>query len=233
MLSVAQFAKVFDMAVLKQDTQAAAIRAACAAARSHGVAAMYTTPTWTTLVAQELDGSDVRTGVAIGFPYGTSTTRTKIAEMDEALELGGTALDMVVNIGALKDRDLALVRREVRALVERCPDGVLSKVIYEVCFLSDDEIRVLTNICVEEGVDFVKTSTGSEGFPDVHHLEVMREGLAGSATGLKLPGVPRQFTLAACLWMLDMGVTLIGTRSAPQLIDQYREYVSRPVAARD
>ena len=227
MLTVGQFAKVFDMAVLAQDTQEAAIRLACEKARRYQLAALYTTPCWSHVVADELAGSGVRVGVGIGFPYGTPTSRIKLAEAEEALALGCTALDMVINIGALKDGNLGLVRGEVRSLVQLCGDDALAKVIYEVCFLTDDEIRTLTDICVEEGVDWVKTATGTEGLPDVHHLEVMRERLAGSRTQLKLSGVPRQFTLAACLWMLDMGVTLIGTRSAPVLVDQYQDYLAR------
>ncbi|MCV2395652.1 deoxyribose-phosphate aldolase [Actinotalea sp. M2MS4P-6] len=227
MLTPELFAKVFDMAVLAPDTREAAIRAACAQAKDVDVAALYTNPCWTPVVADELAGSGVRTGVALGFPYGTTTLRTKLAEAEEALAAGGTALDMVINIGALKDGNLALVRDEVRGLVELCRGRALAKVIYEVCFLSDDEIRTLTGICVEEGVDWIKTSTGSQGLPDAHHLEVMKEGLVGSTTQLKLSGVPRQFTLAACLWMLDMGVTLIGTRSAPRLVDEYREHLAR------
>lgn len=227
MLSVEQFAKVFDMAVLAQNTQEAAIREACEKARTHKLAALYTTPCWSHVVTQELAGTGVRAGVGIGFPYGTTTTRVKLTEAEEMLSLGCTALDMVVNIGALKDGNVELVRDEVRSLVRLCGEDALAKVIYEVCFLTDDEIRTLSAICAEEGADWVKTSTGTEGLPDVHHLEVMKEGLAGSTTKLKLSGVPRTFTLAACLWMLDMGVTLIGTRSAPALVDQYKDYLAR------
>jgi deoxyribose-phosphate aldolase len=226
-LTVPQFAKIFDLAVLAPDTRLATVRAACATARDYDLAALYTNPCWSGVVAGELAGTGVRAGVAVGFPYGATTTRAKLTEVEETLALGCTAMDMVVNIGALKDGDLALVRGEVRSLVGLCRGTALSKVIFEVGFLTDDEIRVLTAICVEEGADWIKTATGSAGLPDVHHLEVMREGLAGSPTGLKLSGVPRQFTLAACLWMLDLGVGLIGTRSAASLVDQYRDHLAR------
>lgn len=225
MLTVEKFAKVFDMAVLKQDTQEIAIREACALARHYDLAALYTTPCWSHVVASELKGSDVRAGVAVGFPYGTNTSRAKFVEIEETLGLGCSAMDMVVNIGALKDRNYGLVRKEISTLVDLCGADTLSKVIYEVCFLTDPEITALTEICVELGVNYVKTSTGSEGLPDVHHIEVMRAATAGSLTKLKVSGVPRQFTLAAALWMLDMGVELIGTRSAPSLVDQYREHL--------
>ena len=116
MLSVSEYAKKFDMAVLAQDTTESVIRTGCERARDYRVAAYYTTPTWTPLVAEVLRGSDVHVGVALAFPYGTQTTRVKEAEIHEALEVGGTALDMVINIGALKSGDLAFDQRVVAAL---------------------------------------------------------------------------------------------------------------------
>jgi deoxyribose-phosphate aldolase len=138
---------------------------------------------------------------------------------------------MVINIGALKGGDHALVEREIAMLAELARQGgALSKVIIEVGFLTDEEIRTATRMCVDHGVDYVKTATGTEALPDVPHLEVMKSALGGR-TKLKLSGVPRQFTLAATLWMLDMGVELIGTRSAPALVDQYRAHVEGSVPA--
>lgn len=230
-LSVGEYAKKFDMAVLAQDTTESAIRTGCERARDYRVAAYYTTPTWTPVVAEVLRGSDVHVGVALAFPYGTLTTRVKQAEIDDALENGGTALDMVINIGALKGGGTALVDGEIAWFADRARDGgALSKVILEVGFLSDEEIRTATTMCVDHGIDYVKTATGSEGLPDAHHLDVMKSALGGR-TGLKLSGVPRTFALAATLWMLDMGVDLIGTRSAPNLVDQYRAHLEKSGAA--
>ena len=230
MLSVNEYAKKFDMAVLAQDTPENAIRTGCEHARDYHVAAYYTTPTWTPLVAEVLRGSDVLVGVALSFPYGTLTTRMKVAEIHDAVEMGGTALDEVINIGALKSGDHALVEREIAVFTDLARQaGALSKVILEVGFLTDEEIRTATRMCVDHGVDYVKTATGSEVLPDVHHLEVMKSALGGH-TKLKLSGVPRTFALAATLWMLDMGVELIGTRSAPSLVDQYRAHLEGAAA---
>ena len=230
-LSASDYAKKFDMAVLAQDTTESAIRTGCEHARDYRVAAYYTTPTWTPLVAEVLRGSDVLVGVALSFPYGTLTTRMKEAEIHDALEMGGTALDEVINIGALKSGNHALVEREIAMTADLARQGgALSKVILEVGFLTDEEIRTATRMCVDHGVDYVKTATGSEILPDVRHLEVMKSALGGR-TGLKLSGVPRTFALAATLWMLDMGVDLIGTRSAPALVDQYRAHLAGSVAA--
>lgn len=223
MRTVEEFAKLFDMAVLKQDTGEAAIRKGAQTARKYNMAAYYTCPCWTRAVAEELAGSDVLVGVALSFPYGTLTSAMKMAEVKDALANGGTALDMVVNIGALKDGNVALVRDEIQGFVDLARGKAVTKVILEVGLLTDDEVALGTRICCECGVDFIKTSTGSDVLPDVKHLAIMKRNLSGKAK-MKLSGVPRQFTLAACLWMLDMGVESIGTRSAADLIEQYREY---------
>lgn len=230
MLTVEQYAKKFDMAVLAQDTVESAIRTGAEGAREHDLAAYYTTPTWTPVVAEVLQGSDVHVGVALTFPYGTLTTRVKRAEIEDALEIGGTALDMVINIGALKSGDLDLVDREIAMVADRCREaGALSKVILEVGLLTDEEIRTATRMVVDHGADYVKTSTGSSVLPDVHHLEVIKSAL-GDRTGLKLSGIPRTFPLAATLWMIDMGVDLIGTRSAVTLVEEYRAHLASSLA---
>ena len=177
------------------------------------------------MVAEELAGSDVHVGVAISFPYGTLTTKMKMAEIDDAIANGGTALDMVINIGALKDGKLDLVREEIQGLVDKAKAaGALSKVIIEVAFLNDEEIATVTKICCECGADYVKTATGAAGFPDVHDVEVMRDNISGN-TGMKVSGVPRQFVLSACLRMIELGVELIGTRSACKIVDEYARYL--------
>ena len=223
-MTVAEYAKHFDMALHKQDSLETDIRAHAQAARDAGVAACYTNSYWTPVVAEVLQGSDVRVGTAISFPYGCTSTAMKFAEIEEGLELGATAVDMVINIGQLRMGNHDFVRREVEGLVERTAGKALSKVIFEVCFLTDDEIATLTRICSDAGVNYVKTATGSEGFPTEAQVAVMRKNITNEKTLLKVSGVPRTFTMAATLWLIDrMGVSLIGTRSAAQLVAQYQE----------
>ncbi|MBO1029798.1 deoxyribose-phosphate aldolase [Tessaracoccus sp. SD287] len=223
-MTVAEYAKHFDMALHKQDSLETDIRAHAQAARDAGVAACYTNSYWTPVVAEVLQGSDVHVGTAISFPYGCTSTAMKFAEIEEGLELGATAVDMVINIGQLRMGNHDFVRREVEGLVERTAGKALSKVIFEVCFLTDDEIATLTRICSDAGVNYVKTATGSEGFPTESQVAVMRKNITNEKTLLKVSGVPRTFTMAATLWLIDrMGVSLIGTRSAAQLVAQYQE----------
>ena len=100
-----------------------------------------------------------------------------------------------------------------------------SKLIFEVGFLSDEDIATLTKICCEYGISYVKTATGSQAFPDMHQVQIMRANLSGD-TKIKVSGVPRTFTLADAMFMFEhLGVSLIGTRSAGKLVDQYAEYL--------
>ena len=108
-------------------------------------------------------------------------------------------------------------------LRQRCAGRALSKLIFEVGFLTDEEIVTLTKIGVAGGVDYVKTSTGSAAFPNEAQVRLMLEHTAGTATKVKVSGLPRTFTLAATLWMLDLGVDLMGTRSAAALVRQYAD----------
>lgn len=227
-MTVAEYAKHFDMALHLQSVTEDDIRAHARAARAAGVAACYTSSFWTPVVAEELAGSDLRVGTAISFPYGCTSTAMKFAEIEEGMEVGATAVDMVVNVGRLREGDHAFVRKEVEGLAERVQGKAISKVIFEVCFLTDDEIAALTRICCDAGIDYVKTATGSEGFPTEAQVKVMRDNITNPSTKLKVSGVPRTFTLAATLWMIDkLGVSLIGTRSAASLVDQYAAYLAQ------
>jgi deoxyribose-phosphate aldolase len=230
-LEPSQYAKHLDMAFHLQSLTEADIRSAADDGRTAGVAAFYTNSYWVGVVADVLAGSDVRVGSAIAFPYGSAPTRVKIAEIDASLEDGATAVDMVVNIGALRGQDFTLVQTEVAELRERCAGRALSKLIFEVGFLTDEEIVTLSKIGVAAGVDYVKTSTGSAAFPNEAQVRLMLEHTAGTDTKVKVSGLPRTFTLAATLWMLDLGVDLMGTRSAAALVRQYADLYAASVRA--
>ena len=224
-LTVERFAKCFDMAILAPDTTEDAIRKGCRDAVAHHLAAFYTNPCWTKVVAEELAGSDVLVGVAISFPYGTLTTEMKMAEVDDAVKNGGQTLDMVINIGALKSGSVDMVANEMKLFVEKVHGyGLLAKIIIEVGLLTDEEIATATRLVCEAGADYVKTATGSTVLPDVHHLEIMKANMSGT-TKMKLSGVPKTFVLSGCLRMIEMGVELIGTRSSCKIVDEYARYL--------
>ena len=106
-----------------------------------------------------------------------------------------------------------------------CGDTCATKLIFEVAFLTDEEIATLTKICCECGVTYVKTATGSQAFPDVNQVKIMKANLSGN-TKIKVSGVPRTFTLQAALYLFnELGVSLVGTRSAGKLVEEYEKYL--------
>lgn len=226
MMTAEQFAKHFDLALLAPNAQREDIIDACKTAAQYQVNSVNVNSCWAELIKEQLTGTGVGYSAVIGFPYGTATSKVKFFELEEMLQLGCSACDMVINVGALKDGDLPLVRNEVKTFADMCREAKAdSKLIFEVGFLTDEEIAVLTKICCEYGITYVKTATGSQAFPDVHQIQIMRANLSGD-TRIKVSGVPRTFTLPAALFMIEhLGVSLIGTRSAGKLVDQYREYL--------
>jgi len=222
-----EFAKHFDLAWLAPNAQAADVIAACKTAAKYQVNSVNVNSAWIELAKKELEGTGVGYSAVIGFPYGACISKVKYLELEEMVKLGCSACDMVINIGALKDKNYALVREETRKFVEICkPANCDTKLILEVGFLTDEEIAAMTKIACEEGVTYVKTATGTQAFPTMQQVEIMRANLSGD-TKIKVSGVPRTFTLAAALFMLDhLGVSLIGTRSAGKLVEEYTKYLS-------
>jgi deoxyribose-phosphate aldolase len=228
MRTVAEFAQHFDLALHAQDATKDVILSYCEVAREKQVSAFYTNPYWSPLVAEELKGSGVRAGGALGFPFGAYLTETKLLETERLLEAGCTTMDMVVNLGELKAGNWDMVSNEIKLFADMCREaGAWSKIIFEVCFLTQDEIATLTKVCCDLGIDFVKTATGQEGFPDLPDVQTMQANLSGD-TKIKVSGVPRTFSMAAALFLFDnFDVKLVGTRSAAKLIDQYAEYLAK------
>lgn len=225
MLTVEEFAKHLDLAYLAPNLQKKDIIEACNIAKRYHVNAVNVNSCWGQLVVDELKGTDVGPSAVIGFPYGAMSTSSKLYELQEMVDIGCTACDMVVNIGAVKDRDFAYVRHEISEFVRICGDTCDTKLIFEVGFLTDEEIAELTKICCECGVTYVKTATGSQAFPTIKQIKIMKENLSGS-TKIKVSGVPRTFTLPAVLHMFEhMGVSLAGTRSAGKLVEEYSAYL--------
>lgn len=226
-LATAEYAKHYDMALLGPDTTETQIREAAQQAVDTGVYGFVFNPCWTEVVVDIVKDSDVVPGACISFPYGTMTSAMKSKETEDSLARGARGIDLVTNIGAVKEQNFDLVRAEIADLVRQC-DAVRadSKVIFEVGFLTDELIAELTKICCEEGLTYVKTATGTQEFPTDRQIQIMKDNLSGD-TKLKVSGVPRTFTLAASLWMIDMGVDLIGTRSAPKLVQQFDDWKKR------
>ncbi|HDO1310170.1 deoxyribose-phosphate aldolase [Aeromonas veronii] len=229
MISVKDFAKHFDLAYLSPNLQKKDIDEAVDIAAKYNVATLNLNPYWVPYANSRFAQKKcaVRASAVIGFPYGANTLETKMFEANQMLDAGASALDMVINIGALMDDDYALIRQEVKSFVSVAKGKSVTKLIFEVGFLSDQQIAELTKICCEEGIDYVKTATGTQSFPDVEHVKIMQANLSGK-TKIKVSGVPRTFSLPAALFLFEnFNCDLVGTRSAGKIIEQYKELVAK------
>lgn len=223
--------KLFDQSVLPKNSTEQEIREGCRIAVKYNCAAFYSaSPYWTPVIKEELAGSDVHVATAIGFPFGSATGATKAFETEEAVKLGCTALDTVMNVGALKDKRYDVVKDEL-VLFKKAAAGALTKVILETCYLTDDEIAAGCKLIAKVGLDYAKTSSGQFEGPSMNHLLIMKKTLAGTPVKLKVAGVKFPRPQNAYAFILA-GAELIGTRAAAEIIDgldQMREIGLVPV----
>ncbi|WP_028399249.1 deoxyribose-phosphate aldolase [Ectobacillus panaciterrae] len=211
-----KYAKLIDHTLLKADTKKDAIVTLCEEAKQHDFASVCVNPTWVETAAQILNGTDVKVCTVIGFPLGANTPETKAFETTDAIAKGATEVDMVINIGALKDKNDELVERDIRAVVEAAKGKALVKVIIETCLLTEEEKIRACELSVKAGADFVKTSTGfSTGGATVEDIALMRKTV-GPDIGVKASGGVRD--AAGMDAMVQAGATRIGTSSGVLLV---------------
>jgi deoxyribose-phosphate aldolase len=212
-------ARVFDYSILPKETQEAAIRKGCALTRQYQFAAFYSSsPFWAPVIKEELaDYPDIEIGTGIAFAWGSQTPSVKAFETEEAVRLGCTAVDICMNVGALKDRRYDVVSEELRLFVQAAGSAV-TKCIIEACFLTDEEIAAACKLIQEAGVQYAKTSSGQFEGPTLEQFMVMRRTLEGSGVKLKVAGVKFPRPQNAYVFLLA-GADRIGTRDAPAIIE--------------
>lgn len=154
-----KLSKYIDHTLLKANATKEQIVKLCNEAKTYDFRTVCVNPSYIPLCVEELKGSDVGVCTVIGFPLGMMTTEAKVFEAKDAIEKGALEVDMVLNIGRLKDRDEAYVTNEIKAIKEACGEHIL-KVIIETCLLTDEEKIKMCEIVTEAGADFIKTSTG-------------------------------------------------------------------------
>jgi len=210
-------AGMIDHTLLKPDATPDQIAQLCFEARKYGFASVCVNPTWVSLCAQLLQGSSVKVCTVIGFPLGASTPEVKAFETQKAIDQGATEIDMVINIGALKARDLDLVAKDIRGVVNVAhARGPIVKVILETVLLTDEEKTIACLIAKEAGADFVKTSTGfAGGGATVHDVALMRH-VVGPEMGVKASGGVRTYEDAEN--MVKAGATRIGASAGVKII---------------
>ena len=217
--------KVFDHSVLPKNTQEKDIREGCREAIKYNCASFYSASYyWTPMVKEELAGTDILIGSGIDFPWGVSPAILKAFETEQAVKAGCTAVDSMINVGPLKDKRFQVVEQELKDF-KKAAGPALTKVILEVCFLSDEDIKNACGLIAAAGIAYAKTSSGQFEGPTMEQFLLLRKSLAGTGMKLKVAGVkfPRPQNAYA---FLMAGADLIGTRAAPAIIealDQMRE----------
>ena len=207
--------RLIDHTVLKPETQEEAVIKLCKEALEFNFASVCVNPTFVELCSGLLKGSEVKVCTVIGFPLGANTKEVKGFEALDAVNKGAEEIDMVINIGALKDKKYDYVYEEIKYIKECCK-GRLLKVIIETCLLTDEEKVKACELSVKAGADYVKTSTGfSTGGATVGDIALMRKTV-GPDLGVKASGGVR--TYEDMVNMVEAGATRIGTSSGPKLM---------------
>lgn len=213
-------ASYLDSTNLKAQAGADDIRILCREAACWNMAAVCINPVRLIEAGRWLDGTAVKLCTVIGFPLGAGFTGSKVAEARQALKAGAEELDMVINIGAVKDGDYALVKKEIMSLQDlKDEHPFLLKVIVETALINEVELARLTEIVSESGADYIKTSTGfaSRG-ASLEDLAIIK---AHRRPGLKIKTSGGIRDLQWALQLIDAGADRIGSSSARLLMEQY------------
>lgn len=208
-------AKMIDHTMLKADATSEMIKRYCAEAKEHGFASVCVNTCQVPLVAEQLKGTDVKTCCVVGFPLGAMSMEAKAFEAKQAVADGAQEVDMVINIGALKEHNDAFVKADIEAVVKASKPAIV-KVIIETCLLTDEEKVRACELSVEAGADFVKTSTGfSTGGATAPDVALMRKTV-GSKAQVKASGGIR--TPEDAKAMIDAGADRIGAGNGVVLL---------------
>lgn len=212
-----EIANMIDHTLLKADARKEQIKKLCEEAVHYQFASVCVNPTWVKYASELLQGSTVKVCTVIGFPLGATTPEVKAFETNNAIENGADEVDMVINIGAIKDHDDELVERDIRAVTQAAEGRALVKVIIETCLLTENEKKRACELAVKAGTDFVKTSTGfSTGGATARDVMLMRKTV-GPEIGVKASGGIRQ--TADALAIIQAGASRIGASSGVAIVN--------------
>lgn len=214
--SPASLAKYIDHTILKPDASIDAVKKVCDEAKQYNFASVCVNPSYIEFVAQQLAGTTVTPCCVIGFPLGATPPEVKAFETRECVLKGAREVDMVLNVGAAKSGDWALVKRDIEAVVAEAKGKALVKVIIETCLLTDEEKVKACTMSKMAGADFVKTSTGfSTGGATVADVSLMR-ATVGPEMGVKASGGVKTYEDAVA--MIKAGANRLGTSSGAAIV---------------
>lgn len=207
--------QMIDHTILKPDATKKMVKKVIEEAKTYQFASVCVNPYWVSYCAKELAGSDVKVCTVIGFPLGANTSSVKAFETKEAIENGADEVDMVINIGALKDGNYDVVLKDIKAVVQEA-NGKCVKVIIETCLLTDEEIVTACKLAQDANATFVKTSTGfSTGGATVEAVALMKETVGSTLQVKASGGIKTKEDLKA---MVDAGANRIGTSAGVALV---------------
>lgn len=214
-----------DHTVLKSTTTLADVRKLCDEAMQYGFAAVCVPPPFTRNAAAFLEQSDVEISTVIGFPFGYSTTKAKMAEVEQALKDQASELDMVINLVALKSQAWKYLENEVRQICGAAHQaGAIVKVIIETGVLSEEEIIQCCQLYRDADVDFLKTSTGyAEKGATIEAVQLMRQHLPSSIR-VKASGGIRTYIFAKQL--IEAGAERLGCSASVAIIEEFEKQQS-------
>jgi deoxyribose-phosphate aldolase len=218
--SPADIAKYIDHTLLRADARLDEVTKLCQEAVEHGFASVCINPCYVRYCAEQLEGSPVKVCTVVGFPLGANTSEIKAQEAQRAIRDGAQEIDMVINVGALKNGQDDLVQQDIHAVVESCLAGrAICKVILETALLTDEEKTRACRAARRAEANFVKTSTGfSSGGATVEDVALMSQAVAGANIGVKAAGGIRTYDDAKR--MIAAGATRLGTSAGIQIVNQ-------------
>ncbi len=207
--------KYIDHTNLKADAKESDIIKLCHEAIEYNFASVCVNPHYVTLAKDILKDTNVNVTTVVGFPLGANTIETKVYEAIDAIEKGADEIDMVINIGALKDKDYEYVKKEIQDVFYSL-DGKTLKVIIETCYLTEEEIKEATKICNETFVNYIKTSTGfgtrGASLEDIDIINSEKNDILEikASGGIK--------TYEDAIKYIEKGVTRIGTSNGVEIV---------------
>lgn len=211
-------AKYIDHTILKPEATTEVVKSLCEEAKEYGFASVCVNACHAALVSKELEGTEVKTCVVVGFPLGATTKEVKAFETTQAINDGANEIDMVINVGALKDKNYDLVKEDIKAVVDAAKNRAIVKVIIETCLLTEEEKIKACEISKEVGADFVKTSTGfSTGGATKEDIALMRKTV-GKDMGVKASGGIRDYNTA--MDMINAGASRIGASASIAIVKE-------------
>ena len=218
-IKIEKLNKYIDHTLLKPEATEGEIKALCEEAAEFDFMSVCIQPYWVKKAAAFLNDTDVKVCTVIGFPLGANTTEVKRFEAKEAVQNGAHEVDMVINIGALKDGDFETVKNDIYSIAQAIKGQAILKVIIETALLTDEEIIKASELTKEAGADFVKTSTGfSTGGATIADVKLMRQTV-GPSVGVKASGGVRSYEDAMAF--IEAGATRLGASSGKKIVEEW------------